>query len=341
MPSPFKLNLVQRPRRLRRTAGLRALVEDTVLRPQDLIAPIFVIDGKGRPEPIASMPGVSRLTVADLVKECRALRKLGILAVALFPKIDSRLKDEEGSAALREDGLVLRAVRAVKKAVPDLTVTTDIALDPYTSHGHDGVLTQDGGDVDNDRTVGILAAMAVLHAAAGVDLVAPSDMMDGRVGAIRRALDAAGHEDTAIMAYTAKYASAYYGPFRDAVGSAKAAGTRLLDKRTYQLNPANRREAFTELRLDEAEGADIMMVKPAGLYLDIISGLRYATRKPIAAYQVSGEYAQIHAAARLGWLDLVQCRRESLIAIKRAGADMILTYFAREMAAELNRGTGA
>ncbi len=335
MPSPFKLNLVQRPRRLRRTAGLRALVEDTVLRPQDLIAPLFVIDGKGRPEPIASMPGVARLTVADLVKECRALRRLGILAVALFPRIESRLKDEDGSAALREDALVLRAVRAVKRAVPDLTVATDLALDPYTSHGHDGVLTRDGGDVDNDRTVGILADMAVLHAAAGVDLVAPSDMMDGRVGAIRRSLDAAGHEDTAIMAYTAKYASAYYGPFRDAVGSAKAAGTRLLDKRTYQLNPANRREAYTELRLDEAEGADIVMVKPAGLYLDIIRGLRTATRKPIAAYQVSGEYAQIHAAARLGWLDLAACRRESLIAIKRAGADMILTYFAREMAAEL------
>jgi porphobilinogen synthase len=335
MPNPFKLNLVQRPRRLRRTAGLRALVEDTVLRPQDLIAPLFVIDGKGRPEAIASMPGVSRLNIPDLVKECRALRGLGILAVALFPKIDPRLKDEDGASALREDALILRAVRAVKKAVPDLLVMTDIALDPYTTHGHDGVLTEEGSDVDNDRTVGILAAMAVLHAGAGVDVVAPSDMMDGRVGAIRKALDDAGSEDTAIMAYTAKYASAFYGPFREAVGSAKAAGTRSLDKRTYQLNPANRREAFTELRLDEAEGADIMMVKPAGLYLDIISGLRFATRKPIAAYQVSGEYSQIHAAARLGWLDLAQCRRESLISIKRAGADMILTYFAKEMAAEL------
>ena len=183
-------------------------------------------------------------------------------------------------------------------------VITDIALDPYTTHGHDGVLTPDGRDVDNDRTVGILAEMAVLHAGAGVDLVAPSDMMDGRVGAIRRALDAAGREDTAILAYSAKYASAYYGPFRDAVGSASAAGTRSLDKRTYQLNPANRREAVVEMRLDEAEGADILMVKPAGPYLDIIHGLRIATRKPIAAYQVSGEYAQIHAAAKLGWLDL-------------------------------------
>jgi porphobilinogen synthase len=337
MPNPFKLNLVHRPRRLRRTPGLRALVEDTVLRPEDLIAPLFVIDGKGRSELIASMPGVFRLNIADLVKECRALRKLGILAVALFPKIESRFKDGEGSAALREDALVLRAVRAVKKALPELTVMTDVALDPYTSHGHDGVLTADGGDVDNDRTVGLLASMAVLHACAGVDVVAPSDMMDGRVGAIRRALDAAGREQTAIMAYTAKYASAYYGPFRQAVGSASAAGTPSLDKRSYQLNPANRREAFTELKLDEAEGADIVMVKPAGLYLDIIRGLRNATRKPIAAYQVSGEYSQIHAAARLGWLDLALCRRESLVAIKRAGADMILTYFAREVAAELKR----
>jgi porphobilinogen synthase len=335
MPNSFKLNLVHRPRRLRRTAGLRALVEDTVLQPGDLIAPLFVVDGKGRPEPVASMPGVFRLSIGDLVRECRSLRKLGILAVALFPKLDPRLKDGEGTAALREDALVLRAVRAVKKAVPDLTVMTDIALDPYTVHGHDGVLNADGTDVDNDRTVGILASMAVLHASAGVDLVAPSDMMDGRVGAIRRALDAAGREDTGIMAYTAKYASAYYGPFRDAVGSAKAAGTRALDKRTYQLNPANRREAFTELKLDEAEGADIIMVKPAGLYLDMIRALRYATRKPIAAYQVSGEYSQIHAAAKLGWLDLAACRRESLIAIKRAGADMILTYFAGGMAAEL------
>ena len=335
MPNSFKLNLVQRPRRLRRTPGLRALVEDTVLRAEDLIAPLFVVDGKGRPEAIESMPGVFRLNVADLVRECRVLAKLGVLAVALFPKLHSRFKDDEGSAALREDALILRAVRAVKKAVPSLTVMTDIALDPYTSHGHDGVLTAGGSDVDNDRTVSILARMAVLHASAGVDMVAPSDMMDGRVGAIRKALDASDYEDTAIMAYTAKYASAYYGPFREAVGSAKAAGTASLDKRTYQLNPANRREAVTELRLDEAEGADVVMVKPAGLYLDILRDLRHLTKKPIAAYQVSGEYAQIMAAAEAGWLDLEKARNESIIAIKRAGADMILTYFAREMAAEL------
>lgn len=216
-----------------------------------------------------------------------------------------------------------------------MTVITDIALDPYTTHGHDGVLSADGLDVANDRTVEILSKMAVLHARAGVDLVAPSDMMDGRIGEIRRALDAAGFTGTGILAYAVKFNSAYYGPFRDAVGSAKAAGTKLLNKATYQLNPANRREALVELRLDEAEGADIVMVKPAGLYLDIIREVRDATHKPVAAYQISGEYAQIHAAARLGWLDLARCRHESLLAIKRAGADLILTYFAKDMALAL------
>jgi porphobilinogen synthase len=245
------------------------------------------------------------------------------------------LKDDEGTQALNEDALVLRAVRAVKKALPELTIVTDVALDPYTSHGHDGVLNAARDDVENDRTVGILTEMAVLQARAGVDLVAPSDMMDGRVGAIRRALDAAGFSGTGIMAYSVKFASAYYGPFRDAVGSAQAAGTHLLSKKTYQLDPANRRGAFTELALDEAEGADIVMVKPAGPYLDIIRDVRNATNKPVAAYQVSGEYAQLQAAARLGWLDLERTRHESLLAIKRAGADMILTYFARAMAQAL------
>jgi porphobilinogen synthase len=337
MSSSFKLDLTHRPRRLRRSAALRSLVEETVLRPQDFIAPLFVVEGKGAPEPIGSMPGVNRYNVADLVKECRALWKLGVPAVALFPKLDASYKNDEGTAALDEDALVLRTVRAIKKALPELVVMTDIALDPYTTHGHDGVLTPDGGDVDNDRTVGILCSMAVLHAKAGVDLVAPSDMMDGRIGAIRKALNAAGADQTGIMAYTAKYASAYYGPFRDAVGSAAAAGTHSLNKKTYQLNPANRREALIEVAMDEGEGADIIMVKPAGPYLDIIRDVREATRKPVAAYQVSGEYAQLHAAAKLGWLDLVKCRHESLLSIKRAGADMILTYFAKDMAAELAR----
>src|SRR5687768_7940294 len=337
MAESFFLELAQRPRRLRRAASLRAMVEETVLRPADFIAPLFVVEGKLAPDEIKSMPGVFRLNLTDLVQECRALHKAGVRAVALFPKLDPKLKDDEGTQALNEDALVLRAVRAVKKAAPDLTILTDVALDPYTSHGHDGVLTAGRDDVDNDRTVGILTRMAVLQARAGVDLVAPSDMMDGRVGAIRRALDAVGFSSTGIMAYSAKFNSAYYGPFREAVGSAQAAGTRLLSKATYQLNPANRREAVTEVLLDEAEGADIVMVKPAGLYLDIIRDVREATRKPVAAYQISGEYAQIHAAARLGWLDLARCRHESLLAIKRAGADLILTYFAKEMATELNR----
>lgn len=337
MSADFKLDLLQRPRRLRRSASLRAMVQETVLRPADFIAPLFVVEGKAAPEEIASMPGVFRLNIVDLVKECRALHKLGVPAVALFPKLDPKLKDDEGTLALDEDALVLRAVRAVKKAVPELTILTDVALDPYTSHGHDGVLNAARDDVENDRTVEILMRMAVLQARAGVDLVAPSDMMDGRVGAIRQALDAAGFTGTGIMAYSAKFNSAYYGPFRDAVGSAKAAGTRLLSKATYQMNPANRREAIHEVLLDDAEGADIVMVKPAGLYLDIIRDVREVTQKPVAAYQISGEYAQIQAAARLGWLDLARCRNESLLAIKRAGADMILTYFAKEMAMALGK----
>jgi porphobilinogen synthase len=330
-----KLEMIHRPRRLRRQPGRRALVAETVLRVEDLIAPLFVVEGRGRPEPIASMPGVFRLCIDDLVKECRELQRLGVPAVALFPKLAPKLKDDEGTEALNAETLVLRAVRAVKKAVPELIVITDVALDPYTSHGHDGVLNAARDDVDNDRTVVILGRMAVLQAEAGVDFVAPSDMMDGRVGHIRRSLDAAGFTDTGILAYSAKYNSAYYGPFRDAVGSAQAAGTRLLSKATYQMNPANRREAVREVQLDVAEGADIVMVKPAGAYLDIIREVRNATRTPVAAYQVSGEYAQLHAAARLGWLDLARCRDESLLAIKRAGADMILTYFAKEVAKSL------
>jgi porphobilinogen synthase len=326
------LDLIERPRRLRRTASLRAMVREVTLSPADFIAPLFVIDGKAAPQPIKSMPGVSRLNIKDLVKECRILHKLGVPAVALFPKLAARYKNAGGTHALDEDGLVLRAVQAVKSAVPDLTIVTDVALDPYTDHGHDGVLTPAQDDVANDRTVAILSEMAVLQAQAGVDVVAPSDMMDGRVGAIREALDDAGHEGTAIMAYSAKFNSAYYGPFRDAVGSSQAAGTRLLSKATYQLDPANRRQALNEAALDEDEGADFIMVKPAGAYLDIIRDVREQTGKPVAAYQVSGEYSQIHAAAKLGWLDLIRCREESLVAIKRAGADLILTYFAKEMA---------
>jgi porphobilinogen synthase len=335
MTSSTKLNLIQRPRRLRRTVGIRALVGETIVTADDLVAPLFVVDGKSAPEEIGSMPGVYRLNIADLVKECRALHKLGVRAVALFPKLDKALKTPHGAEALNPDTLVLRAIRAVKKAVPELLVVADIALDPYTTHGHDGVLTADGADVDNDTTVAALAEMALLHAEAGTDIVAPSDMMDGRVGAIRRSLDEAGHTGTAILSYAAKFNSAYYGPFRDAVGSAQAAGTNLLGKQTYQLDPANRREALKDALLDEAEGADMLMVKPAGAYLDVIRELREATRLPVAAYQVSGEYSQIQAAAKLGWLDLKRTRDESLLAIKRAGADFILTYFAKAVAEDL------
>jgi porphobilinogen synthase len=336
MAEPFKLDLLHRPRRLRRHAAMRALVEETQLRAANFIAPLFVVEGNDAPEPIASMPGVFRYAISGMVEECRQLHDLRVSAVALFPKLDVQHKDATGSAALHENALVLRAVQAIKAAVPGLIVMTDIALDPYTTHGHDGLLSSDGNDVANDATVEVLVKMALLHAQAGVDFVAPSDMMDGRVGAIRRALDRAGYTDTAIMAYAAKFASAYYGPFREAVGSAAAASVGGLDKRTYQLNPANRREAVMEALLDEAEGADILMVKPAGPYLDVIRDLREVSRKPIAAYQVSGEYAQIQAAARLGWLDLERTRFESLVGIKRAGADMILTYFAKEMAKALS-----
>jgi porphobilinogen synthase len=335
MNDALPLDLPIRPRRLRRTPALRSLVAETSVRAADLIAPLFVVEGRLAPEEIASMPGQFRLSIVDLVKECRTLWKLGVKAVALFPKLDPKLKNPEGTEELNEDGLILRAVRAVKKALPELVVITDVALDPYTSHGHDGVLNAAGDNVDNDRTVARLAAMAVRQARAGVDFVAPSDMMDGRVGAIRAALDVAGFVDTAILAYSVKFNSAYYGPFRDAVGSAQAAGTKLLSKATYQLDPANRRAAMVEAALDAAEGADVLMVKPAGAYLDIIRDVRERSDLPLAAYQVSGEYAQIHAASRLGWLDLARTRDESLLAIKRAGADLILTYFAKDVARAL------
>lgn len=323
-----------RPRRLRRTPAIRSLVTETVLRVDDLIQPLFVIEGEGAPEPIDSMPGQMRFPLKALCKEVWELYQLGIRAIVLFPKLDPSLKSARAEEALNPETLVLRAVRAIKQVQPEMVVITDVALDPYTSHGHDGVLTEDGSDVANDETVGILVKMALLQAEAGVDFVAPSDMMDGRVRAIREALDLAGFTQTGVIAYAAKFKSAYYGPFRDAVGSAQAAGTTLLGKDTYQLNPANAREAAREVELDLEEGADIVMVKPAGPYLDIVRQTAECSNVPVAAYQVSGEYAQIHAAARLGWLDYKRSRDESLLAIKRAGADLILTYFAKEWARE-------
>ena len=329
MTNEFKLDLTRRPRRMRRTASLRALASETEVLPQQLIQPVFVIEGEGAPEAIDSMPGIFRLSIKDTVAECRELHGLGVSGVALFPKLDESLKSDNGREALNPNTLVLRAIRAVKAAVPELTVITDLALDPYTEHGHDGLWDAAAQDLANDATVEVLTEMAVLAAEAGVDMVAPSDMMDGRVGAIRSALDDNDFEKTAIMAYSAKFASALYGPFRDAVGSASSVGSHNLNKRSYQLNPANRREALVEIALDEEEGADVLMVKPAGPYLDIIREVREETELPLAAYQVSGEYAQIMAAAEKGWLDLERCRNESLLAIRRAGADMILTYFAK------------
>lgn len=281
------------------------------------------------------MPGVQRHTLDSLEREAVAAHASGIPAIAIFPSISPELKDEKGSHGLDADNLLYRAVAKIKAAAPDLAIITDVALDPYTSHGHDGVLTADGRDVDNDKTVEILCRLAVQEAQAGADIVAPSDMMDGRVGAIRAALDQAGFTKTIIMSYAAKYASAFYGPFRDAVGS--KIGKDAISKSTYQMDPANSREAIREITLDEEEGADIVMVKPAGAYLDVIRAVKETTLLPVAAYQVSGEYAQIHAAARLGWLDYERTRDETLLAIKRAGADMILTYFAREVAEKVLR----
>ncbi len=316
-----------RPRRLRRTAAIRRLVRETAVGASDLIQPVFVHEAK-EAAAISSLPGIFRHSLDGLVRECEAVFAAGVPAVAVFPCLGAERKDAQGGYALSDDNLLFRAVAEVKKAVPELLVITDVALDPYTDHGHDGVLDARTRDVANDETVEILCRLAVREAQAGTDIVAPSDMMDGRVRAIREALDGAGCEDTIILSYAAKYASAYYGPFREAVGSRRMGQS----KATYQMDPANGREALREIALDEAEGADIVMVKPAGPYLDVIRAVREATMLPLAAYQVSGEYAQIHAAAQRGWLDYEATRDESLLAIKRAGADMILTYFAREVA---------
>lgn len=324
----------RRMRRYRSSPAVRDLLQETSLSRNDLIQPLFFRDGEGGPEPIGSMPGQFRYGVSDLLRQCERCAKAGLKAVALFPCIDPALKDPVGSCALASDNILFRALRAVKAALPDLVLIADVALDPYTIHGHDGVLTPDGRDVANEETVERLARLAVMEAEAGADWVAPSDMMDGRVKAIRNALDGAGHVHAVILAYAAKFASAYYGPFREAVGSATP-GAVPLDKRTYQLNPANARESIFDALVDEAEGADMLMVKPAGPYLDILQRLRVRTDLPLAAYQVSGEYAQLQAAAQLGWLDLEKARDESLLGIKRAGADLILTYFALDVAESL------
>ncbi len=320
--------MLSRPRRNRRTAGLRSLVRETQLHPRHLVLPMFVEEGEGEDHvtPIASMPGVARLGLRKLVQAAREAFELGIPAVALFPALEQRLKTPDGRESLNPDGLLQRAVRALKSTIPELVVITDVALDPYSSDGHDGLVV--GELIDNDRTLPLLAAMAVAQARAGADIVAPSDMMDGRVEAIRRALDEAGFSDTAICSYAVKYASAFYGPFRDALDSAPRAG----DKHSYQMDPANRREALRELRLDELEGADILLVKPGLPYLDVLAEVRAATPLPVAAYHVSGEYAMLRAAAERGWLDYNKCLLESLLSLRRAGADLIFTYGAVDAA---------
>lgn len=315
---------MQRMRRTRETEPLRRLVRETNLTPNDFIYPVFVTEGQGRREPIASMPGQSRVSVDLLVKEAHEVKALGIPAMILFGIPDR--KDERGSSGFDPDGVVQRAIRALKEQVPDLVVITDVCIDEYTSHGHCGIVKE--GRILNDETLDCLRAMAKTHAEAGADMVAPSDMMDGRVAAIRDELDRAGFVDVPIMAYAAKFASCFYAPFRDAANSSPQFG----DRQSYQMDPANRREALREIDLDVEEGADIVMVKPAMPYLDIISAARERTLLPIAAYQVSGEYSMIKAAAQAGWLDERRAMMESLLAIKRAGADIILTYFAKEAA---------
>jgi porphobilinogen synthase len=320
-------------RRLRRSDWIRRLVEETRLAPSDLIWPLFVIDGEGRREAIPSMPGVERLSVDLAVEAAAGASELGIPVVALFPYTDPTLKTPEGGEALNPDNLVCRAVRALKASVPGMGVLCDVALDPYTSHGHDGILIDD--DVGNDESVEILVRQALIQAEAGCDILAPSDMMDGRIGAIRSALEAGGYRNTLIMSYAAKYASAFYGPFRDAVGSAKALRG---DKRTYQMDPANSEEALREVELDLAEGADMVMVKPGMPYLDLVSRVRQTFGVPTFAYQVSGEYAMLMAAVERGWLDRDRVILESLTCFKRAGASGVLTYFARDVATLLRRG---
>ena len=321
-----------RLRRNRKSAWLRALVAENRLAPQDLIWPVFVQESKNKETAIASMPGVYRYSIDRLVKAAKRAQALGIPAIAIFPATAPKLKTPGGEEAFNPDNLVCRAVKAVKAAVPDLGIICDVALDPYTSHGHDGIVAY--GNVDNDLSIKALCKQAVGQAKAGCDIVAPSDMMDGRIGAIRKALDKAGFAQIGIISYAAKYASAFYGPFRDAVGSAGNLGKS--GKRTYQMDPANSSEALREVALDINEGADIIMVKPGMPYLDIIRHVKDNFAIPVIAYQVSGEYAMMKAAAKNGWLDFDAVMTESLLACKRAGASAILTYSAIEMAEKLN-----
>jgi porphobilinogen synthase len=327
-----RLDLAVRPRRNRKAEWTRRLVAENVLTADDLIWPLFLADGTGVRAPIASMPGVERLSVDEAVRDAERAAKLGIPCLALFPYTDPQRRDDTGSEALNPDNLICRAIRTIKRETPEVGVLCDVALDPYTSHGHDGLLQE--GVIVNDETVAVLVQQALVEAEAGADIIAPSDMMDGRVGAIRTALDEASFGDVSIMAYAAKYASAFYGPFRDAVGSSK---TLVGDKRTYQMDPANSDEALREVELDILEGADMVMVKPGMPYLDVLRRVKDTFGMPTFAYQVSGEYSMIMAAVQNGWLDGERAMMESLIAFKRAGASGVLSYFAPRVAERLRQ----
>lgn len=325
--------MIERPRRNRKSAAVRNLIRETDLPVSKLIFPVFVVDGKNQKVPIGSMPGIYRWSIDLLLKEIEECMNLGVQTFDLFPAVEESLKDKEATYSYNPDNFYLKAVRAIKKEFPESCLMSDVAMDPYSSEGHDGYV--ENGQILNDRTLPILAKMAVAQAEAGIDIIGPSDMMDGRVGYIREALDDAGFTNTSIMSYTAKYASAYYGPFRDALDSAPKFG----DKKTYQMDPANKIEALREAELDTIEGADFLMVKPALCYLDIIQLLKQNSNLPIAAYNVSGEYSMLKAAAERGWIQYERAMPEMLLSIHRAGADVILTYFAKEYAEMKNKGS--
>ena len=325
------ITITSRPRRNRVSDSIRSLVRENSLQVTDLIMPLFIIEGENVEQPVESMPGISRLSLDLIVKECQTLHQLGVPAVVLFPALDDAKKDTRASESVNADGLYQRTIAAIKAAVPEMTVMTDVAMDPYSSDGHDGYVTENGV-IDNDITLPILAEMSVSQARAGADVIAPSDMMDGRVGYIREALDTAGFAHVGILAYSAKFASAFYGPFRDALESAPKHG----DKKTYQMDPANVKEAIRETLLDIDEGADMVMVKPGLPYLDVIRAVNEVSEVPVAVYNVSGEYAMVKAAGMNGWIDYKKVVLETLLGFKRAGASMILTYHAREAAEWLN-----
>ncbi|MFD2513130.1 porphobilinogen synthase [Pontibacter locisalis] len=323
--------MIRRPRRNRQNEVIRNMVQETSLTLNDFIFPLFIIEGQNKRVEVASMPGINRFSIDTLLEEIDSCVNLGVKAFAPFASIPDQLKDKYASESHNPDGLYARAIREVKKNFPEVVLMTDVAMDPYSSDGHDGIV--ENGEILNDETLEVLGKMALIQAQAGADIVGPSDMMDGRVAHIRKVLDGNGYHKVGIMSYTAKYASAFYGPFRDALDSAPKKG----DKKTYQMNPANSREALVEAELDTAEGADFLMVKPALAYLDIIKALHESSHLPIAAYNVSGEYAMVKAAAEKGWLDGEKAMLESLLSIKRAGADVILSYFAKEYAQSLKK----